>query len=168
MIESFIKKLNSESKEVIIVGDLNCNMLDSSNFAMKNADLLNINQLTQLIVKPTKVTQTTSTLLDFCVTSLPEKINTYSDVFPIGVNDHNLIFVVCKINTCSKKWEFIRLLKLGISNSLILVHFKKTSYLSHWIFYLDNEVGIDSKWCLWRTLCLNVLDAHAPLKMKRI
>ena len=33
---------------------------------------------------------------------------------------------------------------------------------------LDNEVDIDSKWCLWKTLFLNVLDAHAPIRMKRI
>ena len=32
---------------------------------------------------------------------------------------------------------------------------------------LDNEVDIDSKWCLWKTF-LNVFDAHAPIRMKRI
>ena len=87
-------------------------MLDSSNFATKKlTELLNVNQLTQLIVKPTRVTQTTSTLLDVCVTSMPEKI-IYSDVFPIGVSDHNLIFVVRKSSAyAQKKWELIRLLK---------------------------------------------------------
>ena len=134
MIESFIEKLNSESTEVIIIGDLNCNMFDSSNFAMKKlTDLLCITQLTQVIVKPTRVTQTTSTLLDvYIIASLPEKI-IYSDVFP-RVSYHNLIFVVRKINTCTKnKWEFIRLLNLGISNILTLVHSKKISYLTHGI-----------------------------------
>ncbi len=100
MIESFIDKLDSEGKEIIMVGDLNCNMLDSLNSASKKLnDFLNVYQLSQLIVKPTRVTQTTSSLLDVCISSLPEKI-IYSDVFPIGISDHNLIFVMNFICCC--------------------------------------------------------------------
>jgi hypothetical protein len=110
MIESFIDKLDREGREILVVGDLNCNMLDSLNSASKKLnDFLNVYQLSQLIVKPTRVTQTTSSLLDVCISSLPEKI-VYSDVFPIGISDHNLIFVVRKINV-QKRWEPVRLLK---------------------------------------------------------
>ena len=33
---------------------------------------------------------------------------------------------------------------------------------------LDSEDDVDSKWCLWKTLFLAVLDVHAPLRMKRV
>ena len=33
---------------------------------------------------------------------------------------------------------------------------------------LDSKDDIDSKWCLWKTLFLAVLDVHAPLRMKRV
>ena len=142
-------------------------MLDSSNFATKKlTELLNVNQLTQLIVKPTRVTQTTSTLLDVCVASMPEKI-IYSDVFPIGVSDHIPIFVVRKSSASTKK--------VGTHQTVEIRNFKyfnpstfQEDLLSQPWDLLDNEVDIDSKWCLWKTLFLNVLDAHAPIRMKRI
>ena len=51
-------------------------------------------------------------------------------------------------------------------------HFNPSSFqedlLSQPWDLLGNEGDIDSMWYLWKTLFLNVLDAHAPLRLKRI
>ena len=166
MIESFIDKLDSEGKEIIVVGDLNCNMLDSLNSASKKLnDFLNVYQLSQLIVKPTRVTQTTSSLLDVCISSLPEKI-IYSDVFPIGISDHNLIFVVRKINV-QKRMGAHQTVEIGNFKHFNPSRFQEDLLSQPWDL-LDSEDDVDSKWCLWKTLSLAVLDVHAPLRMKRV
>lgn len=34
--------------------------------------------------------------------------------------------------------------------------------------HIDHEINIDRKWSLWKSLFLDILDKHAPLKLKRI
>ena len=73
-------------------------MLDTSSHVTKKLNLfLESYQLYQMINQPTRVTQLSSSLLDVCVTSNPEHV-ILADVIPLGVSDHNLIYVVRKIN----------------------------------------------------------------------
>lgn len=53
--------------ETYVLGDLNCNLLDQTNFdndAKHLLRILEIYQLTQLITKPTRITQRSKSLLD--------------------------------------------------------------------------------------------------------
>ena len=98
-IEYFISKFDCEHNEFYLLGDLNCNMLDTSSHVTKKLNLLlESYQLYQMINQPTRVTQFTSSLLDICVTSNPEHV-ILTDVVPLGVSDHNIIYVVRKINS---------------------------------------------------------------------
>jgi hypothetical protein len=61
--------LDSEQKEMNLLGDLNCNMLDSSSHVTKRLrSLIEMYELSQIITKPTRLTQTTASLLDVCIT----------------------------------------------------------------------------------------------------
>ena len=57
--------------------------------------LLNIFRLKQMITKPTRTTETSSTLIDLIITNRPENI-TNKDVFANSVADHDMI-------ACSRK-----------------------------------------------------------------
>ena len=57
--------------------------------------------MTQVIDKPTQIAEFSTTLLDVCITSNPEKI-IFSDVIHSGASDHSLIYVVRKIGATSK------------------------------------------------------------------
>ena len=88
-ITRMIGQIDNEVKETYILGDLNCNLLDQTNLdndAKHLLRILEIYQLTQLITKPTRMTQRSKSLLDVCITSCPEKIM-HSDVFPRGVGE---------------------------------------------------------------------------------
>ena len=66
-------------------------MFDNSSHATKSlCSVIELYQLSQVINKPTRETITTSSLLDVCITSTPEKI-ILSEVIPVGISDHNLI-----------------------------------------------------------------------------
>jgi hypothetical protein len=119
-IEQLIKSIDDENKEFYLLGDLNANMLDNSNNTTKHLNsIIELYQLSQTISTPTRVTMTTSSLLDVCLTPTPDKLIT-SRVVPISISDHYMILIVRKINIHPKQ---IRNKKIEISNILMLKTF---------------------------------------------
>jgi exonuclease III len=114
-LEKLIKQIDDENKEMYILGDLNCNLLEEKalfNMATNKLNsLYELYQLSQLINEPTRVTMTTSSLIDHVVTNTPEKIS-HSGVVHTGISDHSLLLMQ------SEKLEFFKrlmiLLKLEI------------------------------------------------------
>jgi hypothetical protein len=90
--ENLITQMDSENKEVILIGYFNC---DWSLFANNEAnahtnilsEIMNTLQFERLIKEPTRVTATTKTLNDLAFTNKPELING-SGVIHLGLSDH--------------------------------------------------------------------------------
>ena len=165
-IEYFISKFDCEHNEFYLLGDLNCNMLDTSSHVTKKLNLLlESYQLYQMINQPTRVTQFTSSLLDICVTSNPEHV-ILTDVVPLGVSDHNLIYVVRKINS-NVKINSHRCIEIRNYKHFNCDKFLEELWKQPWDL-IDHESDINLRWSLWKTLFLNVLDKHAPIQSKRI
>ena len=100
-IEILFQNVENDRKEVIIVGDLNCDLISVSNYTKRLNDLLNVFQMTQLIKEPTRITNTSATLIDVAIVSKPENI-CRSGVLHIGISDHSLIYVCKKISFAKK------------------------------------------------------------------
>ena len=95
--ESLIDKVDYEQKDFYLLGDLNCNMHDGSNHNSSTlTNILDIYGLSQLISESTRITPTSSTLIDLCITSSPEKISK-AGVVHLGISDHSLVFMTLKI-----------------------------------------------------------------------
>ena len=67
--------------------------------------LYELYQLSQLIDKPTRVTMTTSSLIDHIVTNTPEKISD-SGVIHTSTSNHSLEFAIRKISVVKKARTF--------------------------------------------------------------
>ena len=83
----------------------------------------------------------------------------------LTLSEH-IIFVVRKVNVQKR---------VGDHQTVEIRNFKhfnpsrfQEDLLSQPWDLLDSEDDVDSKWCLWKTLFLAVLDVHAPLRMKRV
>ena len=75
-VEYFGQVLSSISKEVIILGDFNINWLNRSCKLYKDYNnLLNLVSLSQIINTPTRVTSTTSSIIDHILVSDINKIS---------------------------------------------------------------------------------------------
>ena len=141
-----------------MLGDLNCNLLDTTNFAAKKfASIMEIYQLIQVIDKPTRITESSASLLDVCITSAPDKI-VCSDVIHTGGSDHSLIYVVRKINAGTKT---NRTREISFRN---FKHFNSIAF-QNYLFRqpwhtVDTLCNVDQKWNLWKELFLDVLDKH--------
>ena len=57
--------------------------------------------LTQIISKPTRITNTSKSLIDLCFTNFPDKVR-LSGVHSLGISDHSLIYLIRKSN-----WQVI-------------------------------------------------------------
>ena len=80
-------------------------------------------QLTQLIDSPTRITNSSQSLLDVAITSTPEKIIS-SGVVHLGISDHSLIYAIRKLNTrVNTKAQAIIFSSLEISKILMLQDF---------------------------------------------
>ena len=92
-IENLIQNLDNENKEIILAGDVNCDLLANvhSNHTNRLLTIANLFQLTQIIDEQTRVTEYTSTLVDWLMTNKPENISN-TGVLHLGVSDHSLIY----------------------------------------------------------------------------
>jgi hypothetical protein len=97
--EKMIKLIDDENKELHILGDLNCNLLNiNSNQPTKTLKaILETYQLSQLITEATRITDISCTLIDHYITSMQEKINS-TGVIHTEISDHSLIYGIRKLH----------------------------------------------------------------------
>ncbi len=108
-IERFIELGDNENKEIYILGDLNINLLAQNvSIAKKLQQIMELYQLTQIIDDPTRITESTKSLLDVCITSSTEKIIS-SGVIHQGISDHSLIYAIRKLNYVPKNAEHLNI-----------------------------------------------------------
>ena len=97
--------LDIRQKEIIILGDTNCDDLPDED---KNTVIKNLRafyhefQMKQLIRNSTHVTNCSNTLLDHFATNA-QKFITISGVKTVGFSDHDLSYGMCKISSKVKK-----------------------------------------------------------------
>ena len=93
----FLQKCESENKELIVVGDINCDVMKSPPDAHTQQFnfLSSLYQMDQLINKPTRVTKKSSTLIDLVLATMKENISA-SGVIHVRMSDHSLVYAVRK------------------------------------------------------------------------
>ena len=92
-LASLFGMLESQNKESIIMGDINCDLnipLDHNTTHSNN--FLNSSVYSQLIKSATRTNETTSTLMDHIITDRPDVISS-SAVRPCGISDHDALFL---------------------------------------------------------------------------
>ena len=73
----------------------------------KLLDLMNTYQLQQHIEKPTRVTPTTSSLIDVIFTYIGDSKTLETGVIPLGISDHNLVYIRRKISFPKQLPKFV-------------------------------------------------------------
>ena len=168
-IESFSKISNmleialAEKKEVVLMGDMNCNLLTTTR-SRRADELVLIAEdlhLTQLISEPTRITEHSQSLIDVLFTSNPDLFSSTGTVAFTG-SDHLMVYGECSENVkSSPKVSFARSFKKCDTNALL-------SDLDGAPWHLiDMFDCLDDKWDYWRVLFLGIVDKHAPLLKMR-
>lgn len=94
-----------EKSDVVILGDLNANMMSNSKLPKKDKQLLlNFSRafdFTQLIKEPTRISDTSRTLIDLIFVNNEHRI-VKSGVVPFPLSDHYLVFCILKTGVHTK------------------------------------------------------------------
>ena len=91
--ENVLEVANAEKKEVIIMGDLNCNFSPGASWCQgetkKLKSILQSMNMTQVVNEPTRVTRESQTLIDIICTSQPQN-TTSVKVVKSALSDHDM------------------------------------------------------------------------------
>ena len=161
-LETVIDKCLDISSNIVILGDLNCNMLMSGNNAVKT--LCEDVHLKNIVTKPTCHKSDTPTLLDVILVSNTEQVKK-SDVIPCSLSDfHDFVVVVLHVKTPRPQ------------NSRVIYRSYKHFNEGHFRYDLERAPfhvaecldDVNDQCYFIQTLYNQVLEDHAPTKTKTI
>ncbi|XP_022781959.1 uncharacterized protein LOC111322975 [Stylophora pistillata] len=151
------------SYDIIILGDLNCNILDDTADSRTLKDLVASFNPTQLVKEPTSITDTKRSLIDVIMITDPNLAESYS-VIMSSISDHNLVEVTLRINRPKAKAKYVTTRSYSgyapdsFCEDLSLVPW-------HMVYFFND---IDSQVETFNSLFMDVLDQHAPVKRVKI
>lgn len=171
-VEPFIDYLDDvtrealrSNKQIIIIGDLNCDYLDESapqTVALK--EFLDVYKLVQLIRDPTRTTVSSESLIDLLVTSSPKLFGS-TGVLQSGFSDHLPIFGSLITVRQKDKHRVISTRKVDLNAN----HEDFRNALSRISWDMMNIFDDpDDKLCIWENLFTPVMNIFFPVRRKRI
>ena len=148
-----------ESKEMVIMGDLNCAMHGPSH----SPDATNLLHITEEhnLTEPTRVTNHSESLIDLLLTSNPS-IFSSSGTAPLLGSDHLMIFgESCGRVALKATVSYMRNYKKCEVKTLL-------SDLGNAPWQVMDTFDDIDKWTYWNNLFLSVVDRYAPLMKVRV
>ena len=118
--------------------------------------------LQQLITEPTRITETSATLIDFIFTNCPDKV-LCSGVRHIGISDHSMVYVYRKlaINGQSKGHTYRNFRSFNRDK------FRSDVASQDWD-HINNSSNPNDMWNEWKESFLAIVNKHAPLRTTRV
>ena len=164
-LENYLHVLDGQNKELILTGDLNCDLSLSvlQSHSRRLMDILELFQMKQVIADPTRITSNTASLLDIIATNRPDKVKE-SGVIHLGISDHSLVYVSLKVSVPRDKPKIVESRNL---KNYSINHFN--SHISH----LLRNSSWDHKdpthlWIQFKNIFNYVSDLHAPVKTRKV
>ena len=164
--EKMVGSLDAENLEFFILGDLNVNfdqLIESSNKNTLN-EIFDIYGLDQLIQEPTRITKSSSSSIDPCLTN---SLTTVVDagVTHLSISDHSLIYVVRKAHYVQTDAKIIKARTMRNFNS---ENFLNDLNQQPWAEVCHNAADPNKMWQIWKSLLMETIDKHAPIRIKRV
>ena len=152
----------SQYEDVIVLRDFNLDLCKRANCTKIN-NIAKHSNLTQLIKNHTRITDTSSTILDLIFVTNSDKVFS-SGVHSLGLSDHSLIYLIRK----NKKVHMApRTIKSRSFKNFNDKDFVDTVKNMDWD-KVTSSSDVDSAWTNWGDLFNEACDKHAPVKEKRV
>ena len=166
-LENVLLFLENEGREVILLGDTNCNLYgeDNAAHAKRIKDIYAAYDLKQLINEPTRVTVQSSTLIDHIAVSNTSNIKE-SGVVKVSLSDHYLVFAIRKFQCGFKRQQkFIRTRRMkNFNEEAFLLDMRSFD----WQFLLKSSSDIGEIVHNFTSVLSAIIQKHAPMVNKRV
>ena len=161
-IREILQELALENKSIFLLGDINDNILDRQSKLKKIVNVLNFSQM---IDNPTRITNTSRTLIDVVITNSKEKVLS-ADVEACHVSDHELISLIVNVSKPKHETEIktFRSLKEYSQETFCSILSDKKDSFDQILRTDDVIVQAD----IFTTNFISSLDSCAPVVTKTI
>ena len=153
-------------KPIIILGDLNCNMLKTTSPEFKAlTELTSELNLKQIILSPTRITDTSQSLIDLILVSSPKLVRD-SGVLNTSISDHLPVYVTLKLKSTKPLPSYITVRSYKNYNADLFaadLASKSDRLLS--IFSVND---VNKKLQIFDEVLQTTLNAHAPVKTLKV
>ena len=167
LFESFIGRLDAENVEYYVLGDLNCNMGASipDHESRLLSSISELYGLQQLIEEPTRITESSSTIIDLIFTNVPDNVVS-SGISHVGISDHSLVYAFRKLFTGTSNKGHTTVSYRNFKN-FDPARLRADMCSQNWevVKEFDNP---NDMWRAWKYTFNSVIDRHAPVRMKRV
>ena len=162
--ESCISHIRSDC-EIMILGDINVNFLKQKCSLFKNyKNILDLFNFKQLIKDPTRITDTSSTLIDHIICNNQNKI-CQSGTECVGLSDHHLIFCTRKVLK-SQIGRNHKVIKIRSLRNYTVEGLLEALTSADWSSMYCSDVN--QAWTNFKAIFLQILDTVAPIKQIRL
>ena len=170
-LEKVLSFLDKEGKEIILLGDTNCDLTPKlaeqpiDNNSKHMLDLYELFSFKQLVEEPTRVTLTTSSIIDHIATTCARNI-VKSGVHEVAMSDHYMVYCIRKFNgAVEKDHKMIKTRKMK--------NFNEDAFLADvsgicWEQMLTETDDINTLVNNWSNLFSLIIDKHAPITEMRV
>ena len=148
----------------MLLGDFNINLLSSSPTAQNITSTLSTFHLSQIVIEPTRISSSSSSLIDHVYISDPSLANSCQILTALGSSDHSCISLLLTRDTipphkhCRRMWSY-RAADWDRANDLL------TQSLS---IDLSEKPDIDSTWTSWKAQFMTVMRSCIPSRIIKI
>ena len=166
ILSNNIEKALSINQNVVIMGDFNCDMLNTDDYSNNwVTDMCTLFHLNQLILNPTRITPSSCTLIDLILTSVSE-FHQNTKVIPVTLSDHYLIYTT--ITNFRRKQIINNVIKCRSFSKFDNISFLRSidKFLSS--YNISSYGSVETAWEKWKINFINICDKHAPLRMFRV
>ena len=170
-LEKVLSVLDKEGKETILFGDTNCDLAPKQaeqpidNNCKHMLDLYELFSFKQLVEEPTRVTLTTSSIIDHIATTRARNI-VKSGVYKVSLSDHYMVYCIRKFNRAVEKGhKMIKTRKMK--------NFNEEAFLADvssicWEQMLSETDDIDVLVSNWSNFFSLIIEKHAPMTVMRV
>ena len=168
--EDFLKPSStyalSLNKSVIILGDLNCNLLQQNPDGLSLLNFVSELNLKQLITLPTRITESSESLIDVVISSTPDLV-LESGVIETCISDHFWVYMVLNLKLPKQPQSYITVRSFKNYNPVLFTAdlVSKRETLLQSIF---TESDVNSKLSMLNDALLSTLQTHEPVKTIRV
>jgi len=163
-LNDIISWASLQTELVVVTGDLNLNRLNTESREGKILkDVEDIHGFSCLIDKPTRITESSQTLLDIILTNKPELFDEHG-VYDPGISDHAMVYGIMK--------------ERGTYHANKVISFRSYKNMVTDMFLQDINSApwqvaeifdtTDEQYDYWTMLLESIIDDHAPKKRMRV
>ena len=162
--QNYVRAL-SMNKPIFILGDMNCNLLKDCPEKRAITDLCNDLNLKQIIKEPTRITDTSQSLIDVILVST-EAVVLESGVLDSAISDHFPIYVSTKLKVPKTPPTYITV--RSYKNYDPTAFSSDLAMKSDRLLSIFTETDVNTKTEVLKDVIQSTLDLHAPIKTIKI